>query len=71
MSSESGETNPSLPLKYLEKRKNPLTGASFCGIMPSMTLEQEPVAEILSIRELSGGARQLLGFGEFLLLVAD
>lgn len=33
-------------------------------------LEQEPVAKVPSIRELSVGARQLLGFGEFILLVA-
>ena len=33
--------------------------------------EQEPVTKKPCSRELSVGARQLLGFGEFILLVAD
>jgi len=33
--------------------------------------EQESVTKNSNIRELSVGARQLFGFGEFLLLVAD
>ena len=39
--------------------------------MTVMTFDQEPVTKIPNFRELSGGARQLFGFGEFLLLVAD
>ena len=39
--------------------------------MSAITLEQEPVARASGSRELSVGARQLLGSGEFLLLVAD
>ena len=35
-----------------------------------ITLEQEPVTKRPGIRELSVGARQLRGFGEFILLVA-
>lgn len=43
----------------------------FCDIMLVMTFEQELVPKIPCIRELSVGARQLLGFGEFILRVAD
>jgi hypothetical protein len=39
--------------------------------MSAIMLEQEPVTEKYSIRELSEGARQLLDFGEFILLVAN
>ena len=39
--------------------------------MFAITLEQESVARTSGSRELSVGARQLLEFGEFLLLVAD
>ena len=48
-----------------------MTEVLVCDIMYLMTFEQESVTNIPNIRELSGGARQLLGFGEFLLLVAD
>ena len=43
----------------------------FCDIMLVMAFEQEPVPKIPCIRELSVGARQLLGFGEFILRAAD
>jgi hypothetical protein len=39
--------------------------------MSAIMLEQEPVTRKYSIRELSEGARQLLDFGEFILLVAN
>ena len=48
-----------------------MTYIFFCGTIQLIMLEQEPVAGIPGIRELSEGARQLSGFGEFLLLVAD
>jgi hypothetical protein len=35
-----------------------------------MAFEQEPVIKVSGIRELSVGARQLLDFGEFILLAA-
>jgi hypothetical protein len=54
-----------------KKLQNPLTDLPPCVIIPIMAFEQEPVVERLSIRELSVGERQLLGFGEFLLQVAN
>ena len=55
--------------KY-EKSNNYLTEKALCDIMYPIMFEQEAVTEKPGIRELSYGARQLFGFGEFILLVA-
>ena len=63
---ESNKTN-----KLQESLYSCLTEVLVCGIIRLITFEQEPVTKSLNNRELSVGARQLLGFGEFLLRVAD
>lgn len=50
---------------------NLLTRVALYDKMPLTMLEQEPVTKTPSVRELSVGARQRFGFGEFILLVAD
>ena len=57
--------------KYHANFSNNLTNINIYDTIFIMTFEQEPVTKKPNIRELSDGARQLLGFGEFILLVAD
>ena len=58
-------------IKNQKEQNALLTEEKNCGIIPIITFEQEPVTKIPGGRELSVGARQWLGVGEFLLRVAD
>jgi hypothetical protein len=48
-----------------------LTNAAICVKISLIAFEQEPVTKHTDNRELSVGARQLFGLGEFILQAAD